>query len=299
MALKYPNALWRPLETSQGEPPMSGHDIVCLHTMVGYLLSTDGYFRTGGWTGTESHLGIGGIWGPDLGGNMDGKVFQWQDLRYQADANLDGNPRVVSIETADNNPDRAVDIAPWTDRQVNAIVAFLDWFCDRAAHASCPASWACHQVGIPRVLIPDTKPGRRGIGYHAQGVPGVGLVPGGVKWSLSTGKTCPTARRIHQLQTVIIPRLRGTSPVPPPPPPIVPTEETMIVLEVTDAAAHPWLIGGGPPLELTTTQRTAYRSLEDVDGTPAGPIIPKSGVTLAELWILVDAEKRRWGIPTD
>src|SRR3989304_4949746 len=44
---KYPGAAWKPLGT-QSEPAMTGHHLVIVHTMVGYLYSTDGMFRQGG-----------------------------------------------------------------------------------------------------------------------------------------------------------------------------------------------------------------------------------------------------------
>src|SRR5215207_1024639 len=122
--LTYPGARWKPLG-AQTETRMTGHDIVCLHTMVGYLTSTDRYFRIyngEGYRGTESHFGIGGKWGPDLGGDLDGAVWQWQDLDYQASANLDGNDRVISIETADNAPQYPDDLEPWTPAQLSAII---------------------------------------------------------------------------------------------------------------------------------------------------------------------------------
>src|SRR3989304_3598197 len=56
---KYPGAAWKPLGT-QSEPAMTGHHLVIVHTMVGYLYSTDGMFRQGGDDGTESHFGVGG-----------------------------------------------------------------------------------------------------------------------------------------------------------------------------------------------------------------------------------------------
>ncbi len=200
----YPGAKWTPLG-AQTEDRMTGHDIVCLHTMVGYLVSTDRYFRIyngEGYAGTESHYGVGGKWGPDLGGGLDGAIWQWQDRAYTADANLYGNPTVISIETADNAPASADDIEPWTSKQVEAIARLLAWESSPAAHAKCPSTWACHQVGIPLVLIPDTKPGRRGIGYHQQGID-PWRVDGGVLWSKSYGKECPTRRRIAQIPGVI------------------------------------------------------------------------------------------------
>lgn len=230
MALKCNLAEYRPLEILQRQPHMQGHDIGCVHTMVGYLISTDGYFRQGGWTGTESHFGVGGEWGPDLGGHMDGRAFQWQDCMYTADANYRGSPRVMSIETADNAPQSARDIKPWTLAQCDTIVALLDWWCRKETHQNCPSAWLCHQQGIPRELIVDTKPGRRGLAYHAQGVPGNGLVPGGVAWSTSRGKECPGLARISQFKNVIVPRVKALGKVG--------GEDDMAVLTNIDAAAQ-------------------------------------------------------------
>ena len=48
--LTYPAAVHKPLGP-QTEPRMTGHDIVCLHTMAGYLSSTDRYFRAANGAG--------------------------------------------------------------------------------------------------------------------------------------------------------------------------------------------------------------------------------------------------------
>lgn len=210
MASTYPQAVYKPLG-AQSEPTMRAHDIVCLHTMVGYLSSTDRYFRAAngrGYDGTESHYGVGGPWGSDGAANLDGTVWQWQDRGHQADANVDGNPRVISVETADNAPRFASDIKGWSPAQIDAIVDLLIWETSVEAHAKCPSSWECHKSGIPRQLIPDTKPGRRGIGYHRQGVPGY-VSAGGEEWSISTGKVCPGGERIAQLRNVILPRVQA------------------------------------------------------------------------------------------
>lgn len=179
--------------------------------MVGYLTSTDAMFREGGYSGTESHFGVGGAWGGDLAKGYDGKVFQWQDTAYTADANLDGNHRIISIETADNAPKLVRDIRPWTPKQLDAIVKII--------------AWACKTHDIPPVLIPDSKPGRRGIGYHRQGCEhslGVGRVPGflvagGERWSNAKGKECPGPQRIAQISTIIIPRVKALLSPPKPP----------------------------------------------------------------------------------
>jgi hypothetical protein len=50
--------------------------------------------------------------------------------------------------------------------------------------------------------IPDSKVGRRGIGYHRLGVPGY-MLPGTEQWSTAKGKVCPGNRRIAQIPQVI------------------------------------------------------------------------------------------------
>lgn len=227
---KYPGATYRPLDEKQGQGKMARHDIVCLHTMVGYLSSTDAMFRRGGWSGTESHFGVGGKWGGDEARNLDGVVYQWQDTGWTADANLDGNRRIISIETADNAPGLAKDIQDWTPKQLDAIARIV--------------AWACRTHDIPPVLIPDSKPGRRGIGYHRQGcehslgpgkVPGF-LVVGGERWSNAKGKECPGPRRIAQIKTIIIPRVQALL-KPKPAAPRPPASKPPVVKEPTVADA--------------------------------------------------------------
>jgi hypothetical protein len=62
-------------------------------------------------------------------------------------------------------------------------------------------AWLCKQFNIPPVLIPDTKPGRRGIAYHRQGI-NPWRVDGGELWSKANGKICP-ADRVSQVNTVV------------------------------------------------------------------------------------------------
>ncbi|OQO89943.1 hypothetical protein B1813_19070 [Saccharomonospora piscinae] len=194
----FPAADYQPLGR-QTEPRMSSHDIFCFHTMVGSLAGTDAYFEQGGYYGVESHFGVGG----SSDGVRDGYVIQWQDTTYCADANLDGKPTVLSVETSDGgDPDR-----PWSPRQIDALVDL--------------AVWVCRTHNIPPVLIPDTRPGRRGLAYHRQGCDHSSSyrprgapydqwrVPGGVKWSGVLGKVCPGDVRIRQLVDTVIPRIQA------------------------------------------------------------------------------------------
>lgn len=161
---------------------MHAYDIICAHTMCGSLSGTEAYFRQDGYGGVESHFGVG----------ADGTVYQWQDTRYRADANYQGNDRVLSIETADKGPGfpawAGSNVPPWTPAQIDALahlVAFL-----------------CKTHSIPCDLVPNSQPGNRGVAYHRQGID-PWRVPGGQRWSTSVGKTCPGDRRIAQIPGIV------------------------------------------------------------------------------------------------
>lgn len=230
MTLRYPAARWDPLG-AQTEPMMWSHDIFCVHTMVGSLAGTSSMFHANGYGGTESHLGVGE--------SKAQGIEQWQDGMHEADANLEGHHRVFSMETADYggvfgkwDTSSDANVPPWTADQLDMIVDAIVWFCRKATHAGCPSTWACHQVGVPCVLVPDSKPGRRGIAYHKQGCD-PWRVTGGEKWSTAYGKGCPGNRRIQQLTSTVIPRaaakLAGTAPVP---------EDDMTPAEMTELKSY-------------------------------------------------------------
>jgi hypothetical protein len=182
----YSNAEWRPLAAGSPGVTMDAHDIVCVHTMVGSLATTESMFRQNGWAGTESHFGVGG----PADGALDGTVYQWVDTDDQADANLQGNHRLISIETSDGGDETN----PWSDKQLDAITDII--------------VWACQTYAIPTTLIADSTPGQRGIGYHRQGVD-PWRVAGGEKWSKANGKVCPGDVRIDQLVNAVIPRVQA------------------------------------------------------------------------------------------
>lgn len=202
MATLYPHAEFDPLGP-QTEPRLRTPDVVCLHTMAATFDGTDRDFHAAGYGGLESHFGVAG----------DGRLTQWQDLAFQADANFDGNHRCISIETADRGETfptwTGSDVPAWTDAQLDVIVALVRWLCDT--------------FDIPKQLIPDARPGRRGIGYHRMGVPhstgdpnapgGPWHGPGAELWTHPVdgrGKVCPGDRRIAQLKEIVIPRVQGS-----------------------------------------------------------------------------------------
>lgn len=219
MVLKVPGTKWEPLG-AQTQPPMIAHDIFCGHTMVGNLTGTSSMFHENGYGGTESNIGIGGIWGADKGLGLDGFSEQWQDLMFSADANLEGSRRVISVETADN---AVRPIKPWTAKQLAELIRIGIIVCSHDFHKNCPSTWKCRQgvmwknirVAIPPVMIPDTRSDRRGLAVHRQGVlhyEGLGvagyLQPGCEKWSKAKGKDCPTDVRVRQWETIVVPGIQ-------------------------------------------------------------------------------------------
>lgn len=200
---RMPGAVWDPLAANFADQPrMRAHDLVCIHTMVGSLEGTDSLFRHtngAGYAGTESHYGTG----------FDGRIEQWQDNRFIAEANYLGSWHIVSIENADYGTGfpkwdirDGSQVPAFTGAQVEANARILAWECSPAAHVDCPPTWTCHREGIPLALVPDSKPGRRGVAYHRQGVPGF-MVAGGEQWSTARGKVCPGDRRIAQIPQII------------------------------------------------------------------------------------------------
>ncbi len=176
----YPKANYRPLGT-QTEARLAKKHKVILHTMVGSLWGTDSYFRQEGFSGVESHFGVGG----------DGEVLQWQDTEYEADAQLQGNDDCISIETADHGPEfpswSGSNVPSWTSAQLEEIAQIV--------------AWVCKTHNIPCVLITDTEDSTKGVGYHRQGIDPYRTH--GETYSNSFGKVCPGDRRVAQVPKVI------------------------------------------------------------------------------------------------
>ena len=180
---RYPSAKWRPLAADPShQAPMSRHDGIVLHTMAGSLAGTEAMFLQSGFTGTESHFGVG----------ADGTVFQWVDTSRRADANLSGTWRLLSVETADTGPPfpswAGSNVPAWTEAQLDAIAGIV--------------AWAAAEHDFPIEPMRSSRASERGVGWHR-----LGIVPwkvaGGEAWSESTGKACPGDRRIAQVPAVI------------------------------------------------------------------------------------------------
>jgi hypothetical protein len=184
---RMPYTEWNPATDSNSTRTCTPN-IVCVHTIVGYAPAKAAHFST----------------------RADGHIWQHRDTTRQSAANLNGNPEVIAIENEDHGPA----FGAWNTSDGHAVPGFT------AAQMESNAQILafCYRAhGIPLELIPDTRPGRRGIGYHRQGIDSPnnfagydykGRVSGGVVWTSATGKICPGDRRIHQLIEVIIPRAR-------------------------------------------------------------------------------------------
>ncbi len=147
---RYPGAIWRPLSTNQTEPYIGTPRVLIWHTMVGNLRGTERMFRADGYTGTESHFGLGGK--ADAG--LDGILWQWQDLRYQADAQNDGNAYATSIECSDGGNWRS----EFTDAQVEASVRLGVWWCKNTGNPPRKvSSWNGYGFGYHKMFDQWTK----------------------------------------------------------------------------------------------------------------------------------------------
>jgi hypothetical protein len=173
---RMPGANW--LGEHSPRDPMTGHDIVCIHTIVGFAPAHAAHFST----------------------HADGRIDQSRDTAYKSAANLNGNPRVIAIENEDHGPAFGAwtgsNVPPLTEAQVNACARILAW-----AHV---------EHGVPLQLCPDSRPGSRGLAYHRQGIDGnwsryeyPGRVDGGEVWTLTPGKVCPGDARIAQLPAIL------------------------------------------------------------------------------------------------
>lgn len=167
-----PSARWQGAHHDNGT--MSRFDILCFHTIVGFAPAPAAHFSVHG----------------------DGGTDQSRDTAYRSAANLNGNYRIVAVETEDHGAPfpawSGSNVPAWTPAQVESLALIAVW---------------CYRThGIPLVACPNSKPGSRGIAFHRQGCDGNypnGRVAGGELWSSSPGKVCPGDRRIAQVPQII------------------------------------------------------------------------------------------------
>lgn len=194
---RYPGARWRPVARyKQGGSvavPMARYDGGTDHTYVGSP-SPDAAF---------AHFNVKDTPTPHFMVFRDGSIDQYIDTRFRSSACLEGNPRLVTWETADGFPDL------WSNGQAPKDTP------EMVAAKARLMVWLHVEHGIPLERMPSSRSAARGMGWHRLGIDGNfeqppgqllgGRVAGGEHWSESFGKTCPTSRRIHQFVEETLP----------------------------------------------------------------------------------------------
>lgn len=107
--------------------------------------------------------------------NLDGTIRQTMPFNVRADCNYKANPFAISMETQDEGAP-TLPTTPWALPQ-------LDVICNAIAAIG-------HKYGVP--YTNPTTWTDAGVGYHSQYK----------EWSSFTGKTCPGAARIRQMDYV-------------------------------------------------------------------------------------------------
>lgn len=190
----YPEAIRKPV--TRYALGGSNHEVmrrphrVCIHTAVSSGDSLFGLFNTPG--NAVAHFYV----------RESGRIEQYVGTNVRASANLDGNGDMIAIETWDGGKERALN-----DAQVTAIAELLVWINRRK-----------DRHGVPLRRLPDSRPGRKGVGWHRLGIDGNfpepdgellgGRVDGGEHWSTSFGKECPWDVKIKQTVEKVLPMAR-------------------------------------------------------------------------------------------
>lgn len=177
--------------------PITSYNRVNLHVAAG-LGSLFNFFNSPGKA--SSHFWV----------SKAGVVEQYVDTRLRAEADLHGNDATISIETESRGEG-------WTEEQIRAIIALVNWLCD--TH------------GIPKRLATSSQLGEasKGISWHRLGIDGnFPALPsryagrrqrgGGMYYSKATGKTCPVEPNIDLIHDRVLPGVLGGAPVPSPVP---------------------------------------------------------------------------------
>lgn len=150
----------------------------------------------------------------------DGEVEQYRDTKYRANADLNGNPDTISIETASRGE-------AWNAAQIAALIKLYKWILN--THKSIPAKLASNSN--------PAGTSSHGISWHRLGVPHRGVysikrltsAPAGwlqspkhLWYSTAQGKTCPGDANIALMPTILA-GVKGTTPAPAPKPtPVAP-----------------------------------------------------------------------------
>lgn len=246
----YPSAVYRPLDRYRSDaqptpPKMAAYDIINLHTAVTDASSLFGYFNR---VLDTSHFYV----------NEIGEVEQYVDTDYQAAADREGNPRIISIETHDGYPRLWTsnhEIPQWNPAQVRSLVLLIQWLSE--TH------------NIPLIAVENSGPAARGVGFHRLGVE-PWRVSGGESWSRSSGKVCPGDARIDQIPE-IIKQARGQQPAPLPPPQKYALDYIIEIQNLLNQVGYSVLVDGilGPETKRAVSSfQTEYGLYVDSDPGP-------------------------------
>lgn len=201
----YPKSIVKNIRPGENDPPIRPIGVI-LHVAVSEGSSLFSYFN-GPSGGIESHFYI----------RRDGKVEQYRECGYEADANYKANSFVledvrrgfISVET------QGMADGKWTPEQIASIKDLILW-----AHKT---------YGIPLEICNGPKDA--GIGYHVQFK----------DWSNVSGKVCPGPDRVKQFKGELAAWLKAEDPRTP-----APTKDVTVDLSqvVKAARTDPGAAGG-------------------------------------------------------
>jgi hypothetical protein len=265
---RYPAAIWRPLDAAYVPSLKIGsHNRVNLHVAVSEAASLHPMFNRPKQASCHFYV------------RKDGKVEQYIDTAYRAEADLDGNDATISVETQGgvNGPNSE----PWTDAQVEALAYLF--------------AWCVSTHGIPARLATNSRIGdsSHGLSWHRLGIDGnFPDLPsplagrrqrgGGMHYSLSTGKACPGDAKIRQIPGILAAAQKILAPKPAP----KPAEPT---------APKPAPAPAPVPAPKPTTKETAVHVIRNSETLPAeGQPAPKYSLIAGDraVPISVTAAKR-------
>jgi hypothetical protein len=201
---RYPGATWRPLDPDfVPSLRIATYNRLNLHVAVSEATSLHSFFNQPKRASCHFYV------------RKDGKVEQYIDTAYRAEADLDGNDATISVETQGgvNGPNAE----PWTAAQVEALAKLF--------------AWCVKTHGIPARLATNSKIGdsSHGLSWHRLGIDGnFPDLPsplagrrqrgGGMHYSLSTGKACPGDAKIRQIPGILTAAQKILAPKPAPKP---------------------------------------------------------------------------------
>jgi hypothetical protein len=165
-----PFAVQKIIPPGSNDPRIKGR-VAILHVAVSLAASLFEFFRDRSG-GIESHFYV----------RLLGRIEQYRDTDFEADANYLANPFAWSIETA------GMGILPWTRRQRRSLQRLLLWLRDHEG------------LQLQKIQVWDG----RGVGYHVQfGAPG--------KWT-NVAKSCPGKANIRLYNEWLVPWMRQDDP---------------------------------------------------------------------------------------